>query len=62
MADFCSLYSILFHIAMIIVHCLYVASVIEKHFTRYGVIVSAHNYKDIFIVIYNGIQAMYITM
>ena len=52
----------LFHIAMIIVCCLYIASVIEKNLTRYGVIVSAHDYKDIFIVIYNGIRAMYITM
>ena len=47
--------ALLYHIAMIIVRCLYIASVIEKHLTIYGVIVSAHDYKDIFIVIYNGI-------
>ena len=54
--------ALLYHIAMIIVRCLYIASVIEKHLTIYGVIVSAHDYKDMFIVIYNGIRAMYITM
>ena len=52
----------LFHVAMIIVRCLYITSVIEKHLTIYGVIVSAHDYKNMFIVIYNGMQAMCITM
>ena len=47
--------ALLYHIAMIIVRCLYIKSVIEKHLTVYGVIVSAHDYKDMFIVIYNGI-------
>ena len=32
--------AILFHIAMIIVHILYIASVIEKHLRTYGLIVS----------------------
>ena len=45
--------ALLYHIAMIIVRCLYINSVIEKHLTIYGVIVSVHDYKDIFIVIYN---------
>ena len=54
--------ALLYHIAMIIVRCLYINSVIEKHLTIYGVIVSAHDYKDMFIVIYNGIRAIYITM
>ena len=54
--------ALLYHIAMIIVRCLYINSVIEKHLTIYGVIVSAHHYKDMFIVIYNGIRAVYITM
>ena len=45
----------LFHIVMIIIRHLNITSVIEKHLKRDGVIVSAHDYKDIFIVIYNGI-------
>ena len=47
--------ALLYHIAMIIVRCLYMYSVIEKHLTMYGLIVSAHDYKDMFIIIYNGI-------
>ena len=54
--------ALLYHTAMIIVRCLYINSVIEKHLTIYRVIVSAHDYKDMFIVIYNGMQAMCITM
>ena len=48
--------ALLYHIAMIIVRCLYIKSVIEKHLTTYGVIVSAHDYEDIFYS-YNYIMA-----
>ena len=54
--------ALLCHIAMIIVRCLYIASFIGKHLTIYGVIVSAHDYKDMFNILYNGIRAMYKTM
>ena len=49
--------ALVYHIAMIIVRCLYMASVIEKYLTKYGVVVSGHDYTDFLVVIYNSMNA-----
>ena len=57
--------ALLYHIAMIIVRILYMASVIDKYLTTYGVVVSGHDYTDFLVVIYNSINAwlaMYVTI
>ena len=49
--------ALLYHIAMIIVRILYMASVIDKYLTTYGVVVSGHDYTDFLVVIYNSMNA-----